>query len=476
MNILKTTVTGLAALSFTGCAVIDQAKEPYQRPGLPEKSAWSAEATQQDQQDTQVSPESVIDPEWWRAFGDATLSELVETAINGNHDLLMAASRVKEAEARLKADSADRLPVVNLGLDGSYRRQYGDIPVSGEKSYGLGGQLNWEMDLWGKLAKQSRASAAGVKATEANWRAVWLKVASTVARSYFRLRRYDEEIQLHQSSIDFASDSLRMFNARVAAGFATQLEVSSQEAELNRLQREMMELQHQRLKMENRLATLVGRAAGTHPLSVSRLRGIVQPRYVPLGIPSELIARRPDVIAAEYGVLQAHELLGKARLEKLPTFSIGATASGSSSVFGRMLDSWTLGLTSGIRLPVFNPRIDANIDYRQAQSQQSIDAYKRTVLVAYEEVENALAGLRSRKQQQALLEQQVRQLEGVATQRQGQLRQGLISQLELFEAERSRVAAARARLVNYELLLLDTVTLYETLGGGWQHHQVRVDS
>lgn len=462
---------GLLVSALMGCATLEQANQPYERPALPEKRTWSDAATTAEPV-ALPSAREVIEPEWWRSFGDGTLASLIEEAITNNPDLLMAEARVREAEARWKADKTRVLPALSLGLGTDYQRQLGRYSTAGENLYGLDGRLNWELDIWGKLGKQARASAAGQSANEASWRAVWLKVASTVARSYFRMRRYDEEIQLHRSSIEFASRSLRMYEERFAAGFGTRLEVQSQEAEVSRLQREMMELQHQRRKMENRLATLLGHAAGTRSIPTGDLRSLAVLRRVPLGLPADLISRRPDVIAAEYAVLQSHELVGVARLEKLPSLTIGASAGGSSTSFGNMLDTLTLGLTSGLRLPLFKPSINANIDYRKAQAQRSVYGYKQTVLVAYEEVENALAGLQSRRQQQVLLEEQVNTLEQVAAQRQGQLREGLISQLDLFEAERSRVAAVRARLVNHESLLLDTVTLYESLGGGWSSDYV----
>jgi outer membrane protein TolC len=188
---------------------------------------------------------------------------------------------------------------------------------------------------------------------------------------------------------------------------------------------------------------------------------------VPAGLPSQLLARRPDVIAAEYRVLEGYDLTGQAKLAQLP--SIGLTARGGSASFalGDLLKSFTFGFMPSINLPMFDPGVKARIKTSEAQIEVAKQQYRQTVMAAFEEVENALVNLDAHKQQKKELQQQADQLKQVAAQVHAQLKEGVVSQLEVFETERSLLAAQLALLSNYQQILADTVTLYKAMGGGW---------
>lgn len=445
-----------SAILLAGCSGLEQ--KPYQRPALDEKNTWSVEV--------KPDPHAAIQLEWWQNFGDATLDMLVNTAIHENLDIRIAAARIKEAEAALRGSKGRRLPQIGFQAEGDRAEFFGQNPGSRNEYSGLG-TLNWELDVWGKLQKGVDASIATQTSIEANWRAVWLKVTATVARTYFDLRRLDEQIALRQSSIHSSENSLNVFRARMEAGFGTRTEVDSQDAELNNLQRQLLELQRQRQLAENRLAVLIGKPAGKLKLTPGQLRNIVRPVNIPLGLPSQLVARRPDIVAAERRVLRAHHLVGQAELAKLPSFTLTGNGGYASTALSRILDNWTLGLASMVRIPIFDPGVKTNIEINKARAEGEKERYRKTVMLAFEEVENSLTSLENRKHQHALLEQQKSKLETVTEHRRGQLAEGLISQLELFEAERSLLSASQTLLNNYQSILSETVTLYESLGGGW---------
>ncbi len=448
-------------LVVSGCSVVKQ--PPYQRPALPEKEVWKAAPSRNEK--------AALRLEWWRNFGDPALDMLVNSAIAHNLDIRIATARVQAAEAALQGSRGRRLPVINLDGRASRRESFGDRDrVSGQ--YSLQGRLNWELDIWGRLKKGIDANVAAQASTQAARRAVWLKVTATVARTYFDLRRLDEQIGLRQSSIDATRKSLDVFQARLAAGFATQVEVDSQAAELNRLKRELLELRRRRQLRENHLATLLGKPAGKLAIPPGGLRNIVHPVDIPVGLPSQLVARRPDIVEAEYRVLRAYHLLGQARLAKLPSFSLTGNSGYASPIFSRLLNNWTLGLASLISIPLFDPAVKARIAGSEARMEFEKARYRRTVLTAFEEVENALTSLENRKRQHQLLRAREKTLETVAEKRRGQLAEGLISQLDLFEAERSLLEASQALLDNYQAILGETVTLYESLGGGWAEQTV----
>jgi len=202
-------------------------------------------------------------------------------------------------------------------------------------------------------------------------------------------------------------------------------------------------------------------------VQAGRLQDRVQLPAVPAGLPLDLLARRPDVVAAEFRVLESHDLVGQAKLAQLP--SIGLTGRGGSASFalGDLLKSFTFGLMPSINLPALNPGIKARVKTSEAQSKVAEQDYRRTVIAAYEEVENALVNLDAHRQQKEELQRQVDQLKLVSAQTEAQLRAGMISQLEVFETERSLLAAQLSLLGSHQQVLTDTVTLYKALGGGW---------
>jgi outer membrane protein, multidrug efflux system len=193
----------------------------------------------------------------------------------------------------------------------------------------------------------------------------------------------------------------------------------------------------------------------------------VQIPTVPGGLPADLLARRPDVVAAEYRVLESHDLVGQAKLAQLPSVSLTGRGGTASFSLGDLLRSFTFGLLPSINLPAFNPGIKARVKTTEAQTKVAENDYKRTVIAAYEEVENALVSLDAHRQQRVELQMQVDQLRLVSAQTEVQLKAGVISQLDVFETERSLLAAQLELLASHQQVLTDTVTLYKALGGGW---------
>lgn len=188
---------------------------------------------------------------------------------------------------------------------------------------------------------------------------------------------------------------------------------------------------------------------------------------VPAGLPSRLLQRRPDIVAAEYRVLEAHDLVGQAKLAQLPTISLTGRGGTASLGLFDLLKSFTFGFLPSINIPLLNPGVKAHVKTTEAQVKVAEHQYQQTVMTAFEEVENALVNLDAHKKQREELQQQTRHLEVVEAQIEAQLREGLVSQLDVFESERSLLGAQLALLANHQLILSDTVTLYKAMGGGW---------
>jgi NodT family efflux transporter outer membrane factor (OMF) lipoprotein len=446
-------LAGLCALLLCSCA--DVRVTEYQRPDAPEKASWSRQ---------RVSAADTIAPDWWREFRDPYLDELVNKAIAGNFDVKILAARIQVANAQIGEARAGALPTLDIGAGASFEKSTGQKLT---RQYNLGTQVNWDIDIWGKVEKGVQAQTAEYHATEADWRAGYLTLVSDVSTTYFQILQLDEQLDQQQRALDKGRQILVTFEAMQQHGLVPKTQVLRQRAEINQLTRDLLELRRSRELAGNALATLLGVPAGEFTVPVGHLQQRVQLPAVPAGLPSALLARRPDIVAAEFRMLEAHNLVGQARLAQLPSISLTGRGGSSSFALTDLLKSFTFGFLPSINIPALDPSIKARVKTSEAQTQVAEHEYQRTVIGAFEEVENALVNLEAHKQQRTELQQQINQLKIVADQTEAQLKEGIVSQLEVFETERSLLAAQLALLANHQQILADTVTLYKALGGGW---------
>lgn len=454
-RIRQAILAGLGATLLCSCA--DTSMAPYKRPDTPAKSSWS-------RQGPAVSASETISPEWWKEFRDPYLDGLVSRAIAENVDVKILAARIQVADAQIGEVRAGALPTVDLGAGASFEKTTKQ-PFT--RQYNVASQLNWEIDIWGKVEKGVQAQKAEFHATEADWRAGYLTLVSNVASTYFQILQFDQQIGQQQKSLDTNKRILGIYQSMFENGVAPKTQVMRQQAEINRLTNDLLELRRSRDIADNALATLIGVPAGQFKVPPGRLQDKVNVPVVPAGLPSQLLARRPDVIAAEFRVLEGYDLVGQAKLAQLP--SIGLTARGGSASFALtdLLKSFTFGLMPSINLPMFDPSIKARVKTSEAQIKVAEQQYRQAVMAAFEEVENALVNLDAHKKQKVQLREQADHLKAVAAQVEAQLKEGVASQLEVFETERSLLTAQLALLANHQQILTDTVTLYKALGGGW---------
>lgn len=453
---MKKLISGSLCVAMLG-ACADVSMPDYRRPDTPIKSTWS-------QQPVTVSASESITPEWWKEFRDPKLDDLMARAIAGNFDVKVLAARIQVARTQIGEARAGALPTLDAGAGASFEKSTGQKFT---RQFNLGTQVNWDIDIWGKVEKGVQAQTAEYRASEADWRAGYLTLASNVSTTYFQILQFDEQIDQQQKTLDKNRQILTSFEAMLQNGLLPQTRVLQQRAEINRLTNDLLELHRLRDLAGNALATLLGVPAGEFKLPTGHLQQAVQLPTVPGGLPSELLKRRPDIVAAEFRVLSAYDLVGQAKLAQLPSISLTGRGGSSSFALGNLLKSFTFGLLPSINIPILDPGVKARVKTSEAQTQVVEQEYRRTVMAAFEEVENALVNLDAHKKQRNELQQQVDHLRVVANQIQAQLKEGLVSQLELFETERSLLGAQLALLANHQQLLSDTVTLYKALGGGW---------
>jgi NodT family efflux transporter outer membrane factor (OMF) lipoprotein len=445
-------------------ACADTSMRPYERPAVPAKAAWSNSAS------LPFSRTELIVPDWWRGFGDPTLDQLVGRAVSGNVDLAVLAARIGVANAQVGEARAGALPTLEAGAGASFEKTTGQKFT---KQFNLATQTNWDIDIWGKVEKGVQAQKAEFSATEADWRAGYLTLVSDVSTTYFQILQFDEQIEQQQKTLAKNRDIQATYQAMAQNGLIPQTRVLQQSAEVNRLSTDLIELRRLRALAGNALATLIGVPAGEYQVPAGRLQERVRVPAVPGGLPSQLLKRRPDIVAAEYRVLEAYNLTGQAKLAQLPSISLTGRGGTSSFALGSLLKSFTFGLLPSINFPILDPAVKARVHTSEAQTKVAEQEYRRTVMAAFEEVENALVNLDAHKMQRGELRQQVDQLQLVATTTDAQRKEGVVSQLEVFETERTLLAAQLALLANQQQILSDTVTLYKVLGGGWPPVAVR---
>ncbi len=440
-----------------GCAGLVDTPD-HVRPVVPEKTDWSIE----------LGEARDVDLNWWEGFGDPHLNLLVDRATADNIDLAVMAARVAVAEVQIGQARAAMLPVFNFGIRTDTTNISGDTNFPTSNKFGTGGEMAWELDVWGKARKGVAAQRADYRASEADWRAGYLVVVSSVASSYFQIRLIDEQTAQQQRTIERAEHILRIYRKMHAQGLRPKTLIDQQEAELHRLASGRIELDRLRSLAENALATLLGVAAGELQVSSTLDSDELQTPVVPAGLPSELLARRPDIVAAEYRLMQGVDLEGQARLAQLPRIGLSSTGGSASYGLSNLLSTWTAGLSSVVQFPVFDPNVRANIRVSEAQVKVAEQQYRSTVIRAFEEVENALVNLNSRHTQRSELEARKGNLLAVAAQQDKQLQLGLTSQLEILQSERDLLLAEQDLLENRWQILSDTVSLYKAIGGGWQ--------
>ncbi|MCB1679241.1 MAG: efflux transporter outer membrane subunit [Halioglobus sp.] len=430
----------------------------YQRPEGPHKDTWSAIDA------VRVSAVETIRPDWWRNFNDPYLDTLLAQAISSNYDLQVLAARTGVAEAAIGQANAARLPTVDASVGGRQRGAAGG-PVN--QAYSQAAAIGWEVDLWGKLKKGVQAQEAELKASEADWRAGYLTLAADLSSTYFRLRQFDEQIDRQRLALERNRRIAGIYESLYDEGVVPRTQLLKQQAEVDGLENDLLELQRLRALAEHALATLTGTPAGELRVPAGHLSTAVDLVAVPAGLPASLLSRRPDIVAAEYRVLQAHELVGQARLARLPSISLTAGSGTTSPDLGSLLSAWTFGLSQVVSIPIFDPAVQARLDTSEASAQVAEQEYRAAVIRAFEDVENALVNLTHRREQRRELLQQAQKLRVIARQVEAQLGEGLVSQLEVLEAERSVLAAEQQLLLNRQLILSATVELYQALGGGW---------
>jgi multidrug efflux system outer membrane protein len=451
----------LAALVLAGCASVPD----IDASALPATPAAFKEG---DGRWTVAAPaEAQPRGQWWRAFADPVLDDLVERAARNNTSIQVAAARVTQARALLRATDADRAPQLNAGAS-VVRETFPRVGPTPSTLISAGASLSYEVDLVGRLSLASDAANLDAQAREALLQNTRLLVQTDVAQTYLALRVLDAERKLVRDTVLAYQDTLRLIERRHRAGDVAALDVARVRSEVAATESEALGLDRRRAEIEHVLAVLLGESASSFGLAESSVHVAVP--VIPAGVPSTVLARRPDVAAAQRSMSAAQARVGVAQAAWFPSLALTADGGFASPQLGDLFKwsarSWGIGAL--LSLPLFDGgRRAAGVENAQAELDIALANHREQVLVAFKDVEDQLAALRllaeqSKSQQIAVdAAAQATALSG------SRYRNGYVSQLELLDAQRSELRNRRQALQVQATQYQATVGLIRALGGGW---------
>jgi NodT family efflux transporter outer membrane factor (OMF) lipoprotein len=464
---------GLAILFAAGCAV----GPDYHRPNGSAPPQWG-ETLNGGETNGAASVAG-----WWKNFDDAELNSLIDRAVQSNLDLKIAAARVREARAQYRIVSADQWP--SVGTSGSYTRDreskhqpiLGSLPLPPgvpfeNNVYQAGFDAAWELDVFGGTRRAEEAAKAEVAAAEYGRRGTLVTLLAEVARNYVEARGYQRQLAITRENITSQEQGLALTQDRFAHGLVSDLDVQQATTLLAITRAGVPTLERAAQASIHRLGVLLGQPPGALLTEMSAAAPIpAAPPEVPVGLPSELLLRRPDVRMAERQLAAATAQIGVATADLFPKFSLTGAAGFESVSAGDWFSGgskfWSLGPT--VQWNIFDAgRIRANIKVRNAWQEEALGNYERTVLASFEDVENALVNYAKEQVRRRSLEDAVkssRESLNLANQLYGN---GLANFINVLDAERS-LYQAQDQLVQSEYSVsLDLIALYKALGGGWE--------
>jgi multidrug efflux system outer membrane protein len=423
-------------------------------------------------------PRSLADLKWFELFKDQQLQELVRTALVQNHDLREAVVRVEAARANLGITRADQFPTIDGSADVITRRTSASgtfpLPQGFEQTRTFGtvalNLLSFEVDVWGRLRRATEAARADLLATEENRKTVITTLVSDVASAYFTLLELDLALAIAMRTLSTREESLELIRNRERTGLGTLLEVRQGEQLVHAAAQEIPSIERLIEQTENQLSFLLG----SSPAAVGRGRPLTeedQPPPVPAGLPSSLLERRPDILAAEQNLVASNAIIGVAKAAYFPRISltsfVGFQSDQLSNLFGGSSRVWQFA--PQVTQPIFTGgRLRSNVKFAEAQQQIALINYERVIQTAFREVSDTLVEYQKVREIRARQEQLLATLQDRSRLSYVRYRGGVDTLLSALDADRDLFNAELELAQTRRDELLSLVQLYRALGGGWQ--------
>jgi outer membrane protein, multidrug efflux system len=452
---------------LTGCTVGPN----YHKPAVTVPSAYHGPNDDAKDQ-AQGQAASFADLPWWDIFQDTVLQDLIRRSLKQNYDLQTATERITQARAQLTITHSNQLPQVSLAGYGTDERAFSGFPFR-TKYATYAADVSFQLDLFGQLRRATESARAQLFSTEYAQKTEILTLVSDVASDYFALLSLDLQLQITRDTIKTQEDAVKLTRYRLEHGVATKLDVLQAKQVLDTANAQLPELQRQIGLEEDAISILVG----DYPHDITRgLRLVDQqlPPEVPAGLPSSLLARRPDISQAEQNLISANAQIGVARAAFFPQINFtgtGGGAAGQTTVFKTLLDSnlGTWGVAGQITQPIFEGgRLRGNLRYAESQQRQYLIAYKQAIQGAFRDVSDALIGYQKYYEVRKAQENTVQDLSDSVATSLKRYRGGIATYLEVLDNQRSlfnaQLTLAQDRGNEFQSL----VQLYKALGGGWK--------
>jgi len=470
--VLRSLLPALSALAMAACSV----GPTYQTPDTGLNATDLFEAGQHNQKSDLTR--NAVPEKWWSLFHDPVLDDLESQVADNNLDLLAVATRVEESHAELGIADASRQP--QIGFTAGYKRNAlsektplhligaGTTPY---EQWVTGFQASWELDLWGYLRRMSEAAGARFRASQLAMENTRVSVSAELAATYLKLRGIQAQTQLAEQQLDTARHLETLTANRERYGVATKFDTASAKAEVAREEASLVQLYHRRNVLMNALAILLGKPP--HNLN-ARLAGHPtlpsMPTGIPVGVSSDLAHRRPDILQAEANLHAATADIGAAEADFYPRIQLSGSM-GFAAFNASQLGSWnsreySYGPT--LYLPIFEGgRLHRMLALSKAREREAAIAYRKTVLSAWHEVDDALDAYTAEKNRYEQLAQAVGQEHQALDAATRNYREGAANYLQVLQAQRSVNAGEAALSQSATLSSLSVVALYKALGGGW---------
>ena len=453
------------ALTLAGCMSL---APKYERPAAPVAPSFPELPQVGGTTLPTATSEAPVNLAWQRFFADARLRQLIEMSLANNRDLRVAILNIEQARAQYRITRADQLPTVSAIVSGSRQTTGEDAPIQSIYQAGLGVSA-FELDLFGRVRNLSQAALSQFLATEEARRTTQISLVASVANTYLTLLADDELLDITRQTLKTREESDRLTRLRFENGVVSKLELQQSTSLVETARATLAQLQRQRAQDANLLTLLVGQPIPENLPQGATLATTELPD-LPAGLPSDLLAARPDIRAAEQQLIGANANIGAARANYFPRISLTGSLGSASTELSGLFKSGSFGWTFAPQaiLPIFDlGRVTAGVDAARAGRDIAVAQYERSIQTAFREVADALAG-------QATFSEQLRAQRAVAAAEQDRYnlselryKSGAASYLDLLDAQRSLFQAQQLAVQANLQRLQNQVTLYRVLGGGW---------
>ncbi len=442
----------LLVLSMSGCWSVGP---DFVRPDIATPEKWTVEY---------AAVNDLANTRWWQQFNDPVLDALIAEAVRGNLDIHIATARVDQYLGVLETTRSQYFPRIDGGVSGERSHSNGQTMEQAQAAF----TASWEIDLWGRVRRSTEAAQAQIASSEADRRGMIMTIVSSVASNYMVLRGLDQQLLIARETERSYFESLELFQKRFKYGVISQIELSQVESQYQSARQAVPQYEMMIRQQENLLSLLLGRAPGPIPRGKD-LEHLISPG-IPAGLPSELLERRPDIVAAEQNLVAANAAIGVATAAYFPRLSLTGLLGTASSDLGNFLSS-SSGLWSAAgaaTAPVLNfGAISGQVKQAEALQQQSLLAYQQAVLTSFKEVEDILIQIVKGNEELAAQQRQVEALSEYARLARLQFEAGTTSYLTVLDAERTLFANKLAQAQLQYSLLVAATTAYKVMGGGW---------